>query len=101
MVRPGDASGMAALGAVELPENLRLFIPDPGGRDAYPILTLTWILLYRTYPDAAKAEAVRDLFRWCLVEGQQQGGALGYVPLSSNVATKALAALQNVEPPAN
>jgi phosphate transport system substrate-binding protein len=96
MVRPGDASGTAALDAVELPENLRLFVPDPAGRDAYPILTLTWILLYRTYPDAAKAEAIRDLFRWCLVEGQEHSGALGYVRLSPSVASKALAALDGV-----
>ena len=100
-VRPGDASGTAALGAVELPENLRLFIPDPAGRDAYPILTLTWILLYRTYPDAAKAEAIREIFHWCLVEGQEQSDALGYVRLSSNVAAKALAALQRVGSGAN
>ncbi|HTO74377.1 MAG TPA: phosphate ABC transporter substrate-binding protein PstS [Gemmatimonadales bacterium] len=98
MVHPGDASGMAALGAVQLPENLRLFVPDPAGRDAYPILTLTWILLYRAYPEPAKAEAIRDLFRWCLMEGQQQSGALGYVSLSPTVASKALAALQNVGP---
>ena len=96
MVHPGDASGMAALSAVELPENLRLFVPDPAGRDAYPILTLTWILLYRTYPEPAKAEAVRDLFRWCLNEGQQQSNGLGYVVLPSNVAGKALNALQGI-----
>jgi phosphate transport system substrate-binding protein len=95
-VQPGDASGLAALAAAELPENLRLFIPDPAGPGAYPILTLTWILLYRSYPDPAKAEAIRDLFRWCLTEGQGRSGELGYVPLSSSVARKALTALQGV-----
>jgi phosphate transport system substrate-binding protein len=98
IVRPGDASGTATLGAVELPENLRVFLPDPAGREAYPILTLTWILLYRTYPDAAKAEAVRELFRWCLTDGQQLSDGLGYVRLSSNVVTRAVAALQTVGP---
>ena len=46
-VRPGKESAMAALASARLPENLRLFVPDPEGKNAYPVVTLTWILLYR------------------------------------------------------
>ena len=93
MVQPGAASGTAALDAVALPENLRVFIPDPAGKDAYPILTLTWILLYRSYPEVAKAEVARDLFRWCLTEGQERSGELGYIRLPPSISSRALTAL--------
>jgi phosphate transport system substrate-binding protein len=35
------------LAGAALPENLRLFLPDPEGKDAYPIVTYTWLLAYR------------------------------------------------------
>jgi len=95
-VAPSPQSASAALESVQLPENLRAFVPDPGGRDAYPIVTMSWILLYQNYSDAKKREAVKDLFSWCLRDGQQEATKLGYAPLPDNVASKSLQALQNV-----
>jgi phosphate transport system substrate-binding protein len=97
-VRPGEEGGMAAISAAELPSNLRLFIADPPGRDAYPIVTLSWILLYKNYDEPRKAKAMRDLFHWCLTDGQKFASGLGYLPLSSNVATKAMAVLNEIHP---
>jgi phosphate transport system substrate-binding protein len=98
-VHPGDRSGVATLAAAELPPNLRIFIADPPGQEAYPIVTFSWILLYRHYDDPRKAKAVRDLFRWCLTDGQQFASSLGYVPLPSNVVSRALTAVSGVGPP--
>jgi phosphate transport system substrate-binding protein len=56
-------------------------------------VTLSWILLYKNYDDPRKASAVRDLFSWCLNEGQNFAAGLGYVPLPPNISSKALAAL--------
>jgi phosphate transport system substrate-binding protein len=97
-VRPGDRTGMAALEAAELPANLRLFIADPSGTDAYPIVTFSWVLLYKNYDNPRKAAAIRDLFRWCLTDGQKFAAELGYVPLSSDASSKALAALSQAGP---
>ncbi len=97
-VQPGDQAGMAALAAAELPANLRLFIADPASRDAYPIVTFSWILLYRNYDDPRKAKAVLDLFRWCLNDGQKLSSDLGYLQLSSNVSSKSLAAVGEIRP---
>jgi phosphate transport system substrate-binding protein len=97
-VRPTAESGAAALAAVELPENLRLFVPDPPGAESYPITTLTWILAHRTYDDPGRANALRGLLRWCLVEGQDRAPELGYLRLPEAVATRALAALDSIEP---
>jgi phosphate transport system substrate-binding protein len=84
---------MAALAAADLPANLRLFIANPAERDAYPIVTFSWILLYKKYDDQRKSRALHDLFRWCLTDGQKFASELGYVPLSPNVSSRALAAL--------
>ena len=32
-----------------MPDNLRLFLPDPDGEDSYPIVSLSWLLLYERY----------------------------------------------------
>jgi phosphate transport system substrate-binding protein len=92
-VRPTDESSAAALSGADLPENLRVFLPDPSGPNSYPIVTLSWILLYRHYGEPEKARAIQDPFRWCLQDGQKYAAQVGYVPLPSNVGTKALAAL--------
>ena len=75
-------SGRAVLSSAQLPNNLRLFFPDPDGLDSYPIITLTWVLLYKDYGNPKKAAAVRELFRWCLTEGQKSGEELGYTALA-------------------
>jgi phosphate transport system substrate-binding protein len=95
-VQPTPQTTAAALASVQLPENLRLFVADPSSPDAYPIVTFSWILLYRNYDDAEKAKALRDLFQWCLQEGQQYAPKLGYVPLSSQVIAKGLSALGTI-----
>ena len=95
-VAPSPASATAALAGLELPQNLRAYVPDPGGGDSYPIVTMTWILVYKNYADAKKAAALKDLFSWALGDGQQEALKLGYVPLPPNVASKSLAALQSL-----
>ena len=97
-VPPLAANCQAALATAELPENLRAYVPDPAGADSYPIVTLTWILVHRTYADAAKAKALHDVFAWSLGDGPQSMALdLGYVPLPEGVAQKARAALDGIQ----
>ncbi|PWT81579.1 MAG: phosphate ABC transporter substrate-binding protein PstS, partial [Blastocatellia bacterium] len=51
-VAPSSQSAASALAGAEPPENMRLYVPDPAAADAYPIVTLTWVLLYNKYADA-------------------------------------------------
>jgi phosphate transport system substrate-binding protein len=95
---PSFESATAAIAAAELPGNLRVFLPDPEGPESYPIVTLSWVLLYREYPDPKKAEVLKELFQWCLNEGQRFSGDLGYIPLPPKIASKAAAALATIAP---
>ena len=51
-VAPTIESGQAALAAITLPEDLIAWMPDPDGEKSYPIVTFTWVIAYKKYPDA-------------------------------------------------
>ncbi|MEH2087663.1 phosphate ABC transporter substrate-binding protein PstS [Nostoc sp.] len=93
-----EESASKTLESVPLPANLRSFISDPEGADSYPIVTYTWILAYKKYPNAAKAKAIEAAIEYALTDGQKQASALGYVPLPANVITKVAAAADQISP---
>jgi len=95
-VAPSTASGEAALAAAELPDNLIAWVPDPEGKDAYPIATYTWLICYKQYQDKGKFQLLQNLLTYCLTDGQTESEALGYIPLPPAVADKAKAAIQNI-----
>jgi phosphate transport system substrate-binding protein len=96
-VMPGVESAASALSTRELPENLRVFVPDPEGAESYPIVTYSWILAYNSYDDPAKAETLRTVLQWCLREGQQFSAELGYVPLPEEIAQRVLEATELIQ----
>ncbi len=95
-VAPTAESGAATLAAVALPENFRAFISDPEGANDYPIATFTWLLVKKTYADAAKGAAVKAFVSYGLTEGQATAPQLGYLPLPAEVVTKVRAVLETV-----
>jgi phosphate transport system substrate-binding protein len=97
-VKPSEQGCAAALATAEIPQNLRVFVPDPAGADSYPIATFSWVLLRKSYKNPQTADAIRGLFQWSLQEGQRYASELGYVPLPPSVVEKALAAVNSVNP---
>jgi phosphate transport system substrate-binding protein len=95
---PSEESASKTLASVTLPPDLRVFISDPEGADSYPIVTYTWILAYKKYPNAARAKAVEAAIEYALTEGQKQATTLGYVPLPQNVIAKVAAAADQISP---
>ena len=90
------ASAAAALASGQLPTDLIAWISDPDGKDAYPIVTYTWMLFYKKYDNLARAKALRDLINYGLTEGQKESEALGYVPLPAEVINKVKAAAESI-----
>ncbi|MEH6872807.1 MAG: phosphate ABC transporter substrate-binding protein PstS [Candidatus Competibacter sp.] len=95
-VSAGDEAGMAALASAEFPAkklpdsdvpDLRVWLFDPASKEAYPITTFTWMLLYRDQDDA-KAKVLRDLVEYGLTKGQVMAPKMGYIPLPENVIEK-------------
>ena len=84
-VAPGGEGGPAALASVQMPANLRAWVPDPEATKAYPIATYTWMLFYKENKDPKKAAALRELVDYCLTEGQKLSAQMGYIALPENV----------------
>lgn len=93
-----DQSASKTLEAVQLPENLRAFIPDPEGDESYPVVSYTWLLVHQKYSDPTKAKAIEGMIEYALTEGQKVAPELGYVPLPKNVAQKVAAAADKISP---
>ena len=81
-----------------MPENFRAFIEDPEGPDSYPIVSYTWLLVYKQYPDAVKAKTIEAMIEYGLTEGQKNSPELGYVPLPKAVVEKVAAAADQISP---
>ena len=75
------AAAAGAMSQMGPQTDFRVSITDPTGADAYPISSFTWLLVRKTYPDAAKARELVKFIWWSLNEGQAQAPRLGYAPL--------------------
>jgi len=97
-IQPSGGSGLATLqyNAKAMPENLRIFFPDPEGEDSYPIVTYTWLLLYKQYDDSQKLAELKRYVQWNLTVGQEFSESLGFIRLPPEVVTLAKNALANV-----
>lgn len=96
--KPSEESASKSLASVKLPENLKASVADPEGDDSYPIVTYTWLLVYKQYADADKAKALEAVIEYGLTEGQKVSSEIGYVPLPSNVVEKVGTAAQTISP---
>jgi phosphate transport system substrate-binding protein len=91
-------SGAATLNSTQFPsEILRAWPSDPDAKDAYPISTFTWLLLYKKYDNKEILGALKKFVTYGLSDGQKFADELGYIPLPKEVAAKSEAALKSVE----
>jgi phosphate transport system substrate-binding protein len=89
-------SGKNSLATVQLPPDLRAWIPDPAGDNAYPIVTYTWLLCYKKYDDPKIAQTIKAVVQYGLTDGQKDSVELGYIPLPPNVVTVVTKALDQI-----
>ncbi|HEY0972032.1 MAG TPA: phosphate ABC transporter substrate-binding protein PstS [Gemmatimonadales bacterium] len=90
----------AALGAMEsLPADtdFRISIVNAPGEQAYPISSLTWLLLYRQQPDSVKGRKLLDFIEWALTEGDEAAASLDYAPLPDAMQARVLERLSGVQ----
>lgn len=97
-VEPTPESASKTLAAVTLPENFRAFIADPEGEQSYPIVSYTWLLVYKKYDDPKKAQALEDALKWALTEGQKYSTQVGYIPLPPEVVAKVQPVVETIAP---
>ena len=94
-VKASAETASAGLGEIILDDQLRGADANPAGANAYPIVSLTWIL---AYPEYEKNDNVKTMLRYMLTPTQQQkADSLGYVPLPEGLRQKALAAVDTLK----
>ncbi len=74
-------------------QDFRVSITNPPGETAYPIATYTWLLVPGKEEDKNKNNILTELLPWILTSGQKKCSALGYAPLPTGVAKRALESL--------
>jgi phosphate transport system substrate-binding protein len=95
-VEPSLKSGQAALASAKMPPDLRAWIDDPEGAEAYPIAGFSWMLFYKKQ-DPKKAEILRKLVDYSLDKGQGMADSMGYIPLPAEVVQKVKAAAKDIQ----
>jgi phosphate transport system substrate-binding protein len=96
-VLPSVAGVIAALDGTKYPDNFRVFIEDPDGKASYPIIGLTWLLVYRDNADDKKGTEIGKFVKWALTEGQQYVEPLKYTPLPDPLAKRVLKAAEAIK----
>jgi phosphate transport system substrate-binding protein len=69
------------------------------GKDAYPIASFTYLVVYKdlkNLPNRAAAKELADFLWWATHEGQRYASELGYAPLAPDVQAKVEEALKAV-----
>jgi phosphate transport system substrate-binding protein len=80
------ATTAAAIGASKhMPDDFRISLVNQPGREAYPIVGFTWLLIYEQQRDQVKGRKLVEFLKWELKHGQKMAGSLMYAPLPENV----------------
>ena len=70
-----------------MPDDFRISITNPEGKNAYPIASYTYLLLYNEM-EKEKGEKLKAFILWALSEGQEEAKNLSYAPLPPQLAEK-------------
>jgi phosphate transport system substrate-binding protein len=87
-VLPSIETTSEAAAGVAMPADFRVSITNARGKNAYPISSFTYILVYKDQTDAPKGRAIGQFLWWAIHDGQRLAGPLDYAPLPKPVVAK-------------
>ena len=91
-----ESTTAAAASVKNMPDDFRVSITNPPGKDAYPIASFTWLLVPAQFKDAAKGKVMVDFLNWMLERGESMVTELDYAPLPDNVKEKVRARIKEI-----
>ncbi len=91
-----SVTAAAAGAAKSMPDDFRVSITDPPGKNAYPVSSFTWLLIPSEIQEAKKREVLVGFLRWMLTEGQKYAAPLAYAPLPKEIVDKEMKALAQI-----
>jgi phosphate transport system substrate-binding protein len=93
-VQPSLESTNEALSNITFPANFRVFEGDP--KKGYPIVGVTWMMVYKQYPNKEEAEAVKKWLRWVLTDGQNLNANKDFARIDSATTQRALQEVEKI-----
>jgi phosphate transport system substrate-binding protein len=78
-------SAAAAGAAKNMPADYRISLVNQPGKDTYPVVGFTWLLVYEQQKDKVKGRKLVEFLNWSLHKGQKLAAPLLYAPLPENV----------------
>lgn len=96
-VKADLTSVTAAAAAANMPDDFRVSITNPSGKDAYPIASFTWLLVPGKINDPAKKQVITDFLKWMLGPGQKLTEALTYAQLPKQIVAKEIASIAKIQ----
>jgi phosphate transport system substrate-binding protein len=81
------AAGAGVAAKLPATTDFRISLVNAPGKGAYPISSMTFVLISEKQVDAAKGKKLVDFLKWALHDGQASAAALDYAPLPKNVVT--------------
>lgn len=89
----------AAKGALTtIPEDLKVKLSNQPGKDSYPIVGTTWVLVPENLTmDKTKAEKMLTMLKWAVTDGQKYASELNYAPMPKELQDKGVEALKKVK----
>jgi phosphate transport system substrate-binding protein len=80
-----STSAAAAAAAKHMPADFRISLVNQPGKDAYPIVGFTWLLVYEQQKDKVKGKKLVEFLNWSMKSGQKMAAPLLYAPLPESV----------------
>jgi phosphate transport system substrate-binding protein len=79
-------SAAAAGAAKQMPADYRISLVNQPGKETYPVVGFTWLLVYEQQKDPQKGKKLVEFLKWSLHQGQKMAAPLLYAPLPEPVA---------------
>ena len=95
-VAPTLEGATAALAGATLKDDMTYDPLNAAGAQSYPITAPTYILVKKSYGDAAKAALVKGFVKYLLTEGKTLAAEVSFAVLPDSIQQKALAQLDKI-----
>jgi phosphate transport system substrate-binding protein len=91
-----SVTAAAASAVKNMPKDFRVSLTDAEGKEAYPISSFTYLLVYGKM-DAAKGAKITQFMNWAIGEGQKMATPLNYAPLPKGLIPAIKARISEVK----
>jgi phosphate transport system substrate-binding protein len=94
-ISPSPENASNAFLNTTVPDDFALVIPDPEGENAYPIVGLTWLLIYGNYQNTNTTAVMKNFVQWSLTNGDKIASEIGYLPLPEELQNQVISHLNS------